>query len=76
MNHQALYNIVFKLKEFDNVIFLRKVPFDSKIVETRIMCNHPLKKEILELVFAGASTRRQRLYKYKEVIKNGQILGG
>ena len=73
---EQLYTLAIKFKEYDNVIFLYSKVFDSKVVETKLAVKNPISSKPVVVTFAGASTRRQRLYRYREMTKNGQILGG
>lgn len=73
-----LYDLAIRFKEpeLSNVIFLGRMYFDPKVVEMKMPVVNPITGKTVEVVFAGASTRRQGLYHFRESSKTGQILGG
>ena len=72
----VLYDVLFTFTGQEDVVFLYKIPFDPKVVETKLTVRHPLTGEPKIVTFAGASTRRQNLYRYRELTKFGQLIGG
>ena len=75
--NRAPYVCTFKFAEADNVIFIgRNIQIDVKVVPLKIPIQNPFTGKAVEMCFAGASTRRQGLFRYVQKTKAGDVLGG
>lgn len=75
--NRAGYDLAIKFQEAESVIFiLRNIQIDTKVVPMKLPMQNPFSGKNVEVVFAGASTRRQGLYRYVEKTKAGEVLGG
>lgn len=74
--NRATYDCFFKFPEGENVLWLARLQIDTKVVPMKLPMENPYTGKVVECCFAGASTRRQGLYKYVAKTKAGEVLGG
>jgi hypothetical protein len=70
------YTLAIKFNDEPNVIHFLKAPMDSKTPPRFMDLNHPRSKRPVRVVFRGVSSRGNKIYRYSEGTKAGEILGG